>query len=168
MLLYSHIMEHLLNRGCGPLFLQHWFSGLLACELHICEDYESRGKKQGVWQLAGTFSNIGYMGFPVIGAMFGANGLFLATFANIAYNLFYFSIGVVMISRGKGKAHFNWRSVLFNNIMVALYVGLILYFARIEFPSFISGTLSTVGDMTGPLSMLIIGLMLSDYPLKEL
>jgi malate permease and related proteins len=125
-------------------------------------------KKQGVWQLAGTFSNIGYMGFPVIGAMFGANGLFLATFANIAYNLFYFSIGAVMIAGGKGKTHFNWRSVLFNNIMVALYVGLILYFAKIEFPSFISGTLSTVGNMTGPLSMLIIGLKLSDYPLKEL
>jgi malate permease and related proteins len=104
-------------------FLQHWFSGLLACQLHIYEDYESRGKKQGVWQLAGTFSNIGYMGFPVIGAMFGANGLFLATFANIAYNLFYFSIGVVMISRGKGKAHFNWRSVLFNNIMAVQYGG---------------------------------------------
>jgi predicted permease len=52
-------------------FLQHWFSGLLACQLHIYEDYESRGKKQGVWQLADTFSNIGYMGFPVIDSVFG-------------------------------------------------------------------------------------------------
>ena len=144
-------------------FLVCWLVSYLSMRILKVEE-----KKQGVWQMAGTFSNIGYMGFPVIGAMFGANGLFLATFANIAYNLFYFSIGVVMISGGKRKTDFNWRSVLFNNVMMALYVGLILYFARIEFPTFISGTFSTVGGMTGPLSMLIIGLKLSDYPLKEL
>ena len=67
--------------------------------------------KQGIWLLGSTFSNLGYMGFPVINAMYGSDGLFLATFANIAYSVFFFSAGVMLVSGNKEKLKFNWKAV---------------------------------------------------------
>lgn len=124
--------------------------------------------KQGIWLLASTFSNLGYMGFPVINAMYGSDGLFLATFANIAYSLFFFSAGVIVVAGDKKNFKFDWKAVFLNNVMIGLYIALFLFFTQIPLPGFVQGTVSMVGDMTGPLSMLIIGLTLSEYPLKEL
>jgi len=130
--------------------------------------FKVESRKQGIWLLGSTFSNLGYMGFPVINALYGADGLFLATFANIAYNLFFFSVGVLFVSVDKQNVKFNWKAVFLNNVMIGLYFALILFFAQIPLPGFAEGTVSMLGDMTGPLSMLIIGLTLSEYPLKEL
>ena len=125
-------------------------------------------KIQGIWLLGSTFPNIGYMGFPVISAMFGAGGLFLASIANVAFNLIMYSFGILMVSKGQGKAKFNWKVIFLNNVMISIFLALILYFTRIELSGIVRGTLSSLGDMTGPLSMLVIGLKLSEFPLKEI
>lgn len=123
---------------------------------------------QGVWLMGSTFSNMGFMGFPVIYAMYGEKGLFLASFANIAFNIFFYSTGVLMLTKGKMQKKVNWKSMFVNNIMIAILLGLIVYFTQIPIPDFARGFITMVGDMTTPLSMLIIGLTLSEFPLREI
>lgn len=123
--------------------------------------------KQGVWLLGSTFSNLGFMGFPVINALYGANGLFLASIANIAHGILFYSFGIYLVSRGRGDNKLNWRGVFLNNIMIAIFISLIFYFAQIPLPDFVQGTVASVGVMTTPITLLIIGLKLSEYQLKE-
>lgn len=161
--------EDLFKKGLMTFVLTS--AGFLVCFIIgyvFMKVFKIEPRKQGIWLIGSTFSNLGYMGFPVINAMYGADGLFLATFANIAYSLFFFSLGVMVVSGNKEKIRFNWRAVFFNNVMIGLYFALFLFFTQIPLPGFVQGTVSILGDLTGPLSMLIIGLTLSEYPIKEL
>lgn len=115
-----------------------------------------------------TFSNVGFMGFPVIHAMYGENELFLTSFVNIAFNISFYSIGVYILTKGQKQKSINWKDMFVNNIMLAVLLGLFIYLTKISIPDFARGLVTMVGNMTTPLSMLIIGLTLSEYPLKEI
>lgn len=52
-----------------------------------------------------TFSNAGYMGFPLIEALFGAEGLLYASIFNTFFNILLWTAGVALLapgSRGRG------------------------------------------------------------------
>jgi len=123
--------------------------------------------QRGIWLLGVTFSNICFMGYPVINTMYGSHGMFIASFANIAFNITYYTFGAMMVIGKKEKEPFDWKGVFLNNIMISILVGLIFYFARIEVGGFVKNTINTVGNLTTPLAMLIIGLKLGEFPLKE-
>lgn len=130
--------------------------------------FKVKREYEGVWLVAATFSNVGFMGFPVIQAMYGEKGLFLASFNNIAFNLLFYSIGILMISRGKKRGTIKWRDIFLNNVMIAVFLGLFVYFTQIPIPGFIRGLAGMVGDMTTPIAMLIFGLTLSEFPLRDI
>lgn len=54
-----------------------------------------------------------------------------------------------------------------NPVIVSILIGFILFIFRIKLPVFINDTLELLGDLTTPLSMLIIGSMLCESPAKE-
>ncbi len=124
--------------------------------------------QRGVWMLGATFSNMGFMGFPVINAMYGSDGLFLTSFASIAFNLTYYTLGIMMVKDKREKEHFDWKGVFINNIMLSIVLGLFFFAAKIQVEGFFAHTISLIGGLTTPLSMLIIGLKLSEFPLKSI
>ncbi len=123
--------------------------------------------RRGVWLLITTFANLGFMGFPVIEAMFGAKGLFLAAFVQITYATCFFSLGSLMMANGQGSQRFSLLKVFLSPVMLSIEFGLVLYFTQIKLPDAASSLLSMVGSMTGPIAMLIIGIKLSRFPLIE-
>lgn len=114
---------------------------------------------RGVWLLGCAFSNIGYMGFPVIAAIYGPDGLFLASFVAIGWNLLSFPIGALLVSRGNPERP-RLREVFLNPVMAALALGTILFVTRVPVPDMVRSVFVVIGDLTGPLAMLIIGLRL--------
>lgn len=130
--------------------------------------FKVKEERQGIWLMGTTFSNVGFMGFPVIHAMYGENGLFLTSFVNIAFNISFYSIGVFILTKGQEQKSIDWKDMFVNNIMFAVLLGLFIYFTQISIPDFARRLVTMVGNMTTPLSMLIIGLTLSEYPLKEI
>lgn len=60
----------------------------------------------------------------------------------------------------------NWKSVLTNLNLVSIFIGLILFFLQIRIPSIANEALSSVGDMIGPLSMIVTGMLMANIDLK--
>ena len=124
---------------------------------------------QGIWMTNVTFSNTGFMGFPVAIALFGEEGLFLAVMMNISFNVLMYSMGVKMVcmdSEQNGSIH--WRNIIVSNINIALVIGLILFLGQIPVPTPVVTILEYLGDMTTPISMLLIGLSLSRGKVRDL
>ena len=123
--------------------------------------------QQGLYIFMTVFSNIGFMGFPVMKAIFGNDAVFYTALFNMLFNLLVFSVGTGIMGYGTGrKMDFNPKDLLSPGVIASL-VALVIYMAKIQFPNVISSTITMIGDITTPVAMLIIGSTLANIPLKE-
>lgn len=127
--------------------------------------------RQGIYMFMMIFSNVGFMGIPILRAACGDQAdlaVFYAAVINIFFNLAVFTFGVLMISYGDDEAqtNFNAKALLSPGIVSAL-LGLVIYFANIKFPTVVCHTLDTVGDMTPPLAMILVGSTLASMEIKS-
>ena len=123
--------------------------------------------QQGLYIFMTVFSNIGFMGFPVMKAIFGNEAVFFTAIFNMIFNLFVFSAGIVIMNYGTGQnVKLDPKNLLSPGVIASL-VALLIYFTGIHFPDVISSTVTMVGDITTPMAMLLIGSTLANIPLKE-
>lgn len=123
--------------------------------------------QQGLYIFMTVFSNIGFMGFPVMKAIFGNDAVFYTAIFNMLFNLLVFSVGTGIMGYGTGrKMKFNPKDLLSPGVVASL-VALVIYMGKIQFPDVISSTVTMIGDITTPIAMLIIGSTLANIPLKE-
>ena len=119
---------------------------------------------RGVWAFASTFSNCGFIGFPVTLALLGNEGLALSVMLNIAFNMVSFTLGAKEISLDNPNHNaekLDFKSIIFSNLNIAIFLSLIFYFARINLPYIIIKPMIYLSDITTPLSMFMIGMILS-------
>lgn len=119
---------------------------------------------RGVWAFACSFTNAGFMGFPIALALFGPEGLALSVMLNIAFNMTVYTIGAIEISRDNPEhdaENIDMRSIIFSNINISLVLSLIFYFGRISLPEIIATPINYLSGITTPLSMIIIGMALA-------
>ncbi len=127
-----------------------------------------RKNQEGLYIYMNTYSNVGFMGFPVIKALCGSVGLFYAAIFNLIFNLSIFSLGVWLMNKDKEKkTNFNPRSVLTPGVIVAA-LSIVIYFLNIKPPDLICDTIDTIGSITSPAAMLIIGCTLAKMDVKSI
>ena len=128
--------------------------------------------KQGTWIFAATFSNNGFMGFPIALALFGEEGLALAVFLGIPFNILAYTLGSKLICMDRvttgDTAPLSWRSILCTMANASTLLGLIFYAARIPVPVILESSLGYLSDVTTPLSMLITGMNLAGGNLVQI
>lgn len=124
--------------------------------------------QQGLYIFMTVFSNIGFMGFPVMKAIFGNSAVFYTAIFNMIFNLFVFTVGIPMMNYGTGKKSQMKLKNLLSPGVIASVVALIIYFTHIQLPDVIASTITMVGDITTPVAMLIIGSTLAAIPLNEI
>lgn len=126
----------------------------------------------GVYRYLLVFSNLGFMGYPVIEALLGAEYVFYATVFVMVFQLICWSYGVTLISGQRMKL--SWDILRRPTIITAL-LAFILYFADIRplwaacpaAMSILYRVTDSIGDLTSPIAMLIIGASLAEMPLRE-
>lgn len=120
----------------------------------------------GIYQYVIIFSNVGFMGYPVIEAIFGNEAIFFTAIFNLPFNLLVFTIGAYLLNKGNSHYTFSFKKILSPPI-VAVLIGLSLFILRIKLPSPIFKSIDILGSITTPLSMIVIGSLLSQSPIKE-
>lgn len=127
-------------------------------------------KSRGTYQAMTIFSNIGFMGFPVIAALYGNSALLYASLFTIPYNVLIYTFGVSAMSTGEKvslKESFSIKRVL-NVGVIACIITIIVYFLQIPVPAFIKSTTTHLSNLTAPLSMMVIGASLATMDIKKL
>jgi len=146
-----------------------FFVGALYLSSFVSKRMKLKTGRQSIWTLAGAFSNTGFIGFPVVSAIYGAEGLFLASMINISFNLVVYSFGAREVMKETGMADsISWKKVAFSNINIAIFVGIIFFFFQIPVPEVILSVTDTLGNVTTPLSMLVTGLNIADSNIGEI
>lgn len=121
--------------------------------------------QRGIYRFMLVFGNVGFLGYPVVQALFGSDAVFAASMYNLVFQMLCFTYGVAQISGEKQKL--SWRT-LTAPMIVASVLALVLYLVDFPFPPMVTRVLGYLDRITAPTSMLIIGCALSACSLREL
>lgn len=114
------------------------------------------------------FGNTGFIGIPVIRALYGTEAVFFAAILEMVNDVVIFTIGMMLIQMSAG-AKLRFEPKLFLNPgLIGVIVGLLLFLLDIRLPEVIGGAMEMVGDATTPLTMFLIGYQLGGLKAKEI
>ncbi|WP_432407063.1 AEC family transporter [Wukongibacter sp. M2B1] len=172
---FSFAPDVLIKSGKLILISACVYSFVIAFSFFVTKLMKVNGRTRDVYQYVITFSNVGYMGYPVTKALLGDIGVFYAALYNISFNVLTWTIGVYYLTRDngkeKGKSEKDRRISIkkfINPGLVAVITGFILFLFSIELPYTIYKTLDIMGSLTTPLAMIFIGSILADVNALEI
>ena len=114
------------------------------------------------------FANCGFLGYPVLQSFLGNElGLFYGVFFTLFFNIFCWSYGVILMNDGKGlDSRTMFRKIFLNPSFISAILGFVFFMLEIKIPVFIGEGMNLIGNMTFPLSMLIVGSLFCELDIK--
>ena len=128
----------------------------------------------GVYKYALTFANSGYMGDPIILALFGMRAFSFYKIVTLPMNILTYSWGLnLLVPKGENKQSFIKNLV--NAPMVGMLIGIIAgltgladaLYASSSF-SFLTSSIDSLKSCMGPTAMLIAGLTIAGFDIKKI
>ena len=128
-----------------------------------------KNNKKTVLHFSNIFVNTGYVGFPVLNSIFGAEGIIYGSIFNLFFVIFVWTYGIMLYKGNleKGYLKNEMLSLLFNPSIIAVIIGIIIMVFDIKIEGALLQSIKSIGTITGPLSMLIIGVILSKVKIKQ-
>lgn len=110
------------------------------------------------------YSNASALVIPLLQATLGSE--------YVVYSCGFIIVQLVLLwthasSLLQGSSALDWKKVLTNINMIAIAAGALLYWFRVVLPAPLQNTMSTVGNMMGPMGMLLAGMAIAEKPLRE-
>ncbi len=113
------------------------------------------------------FGNTGFIGIPVIKALYGTEAIFFAAIIELINDILLFTVGIMLIQLSAGaKLKVGARQFLSPGL-IGVVIGLVLFLFNIRLPELIGGSVEMIGAATTPLTMFVIGFQLGGLKFKE-
>lgn len=126
-------------------------------------------KARGMMRFSAVFANNGFIGIPLVAAVFGQGSVVMAymIILNILNNVLMFTLGVYLVSGDKKSV--NFFKALFNPVLLAFIAGVALNLLGVNgvLPELQTYATHFSGIVT-PLSMLVLGMKLAGVPIWKL
>lgn len=124
--------------------------------------------QSGIFTFMMIFANTGFIGIPIISALYGKEAIFYASIIEMVNDFCIYTLGIAIIQITSGKkAKINWRDFFSPGVFCILF-GYTLFLFNLRLPGFLGSTVRLIGTTTTPLCMFVIGSQLGDIQLKEL
>jgi len=146
----------------GGIFL---VGGLLGIGVAYMMKASSEERKS--WRFGLTFGNIGFMGIPVITAVFGYEGLFYVAMALASFNLLTFTMGTKIFDTAGTIKSSPLQIFIKNPALAGTIIGFIFFLTGVRLPTPLEDGVALMAGMNSPLSMIVMGALLAKHPLKE-
>jgi predicted permease len=123
--------------------------------------YRIPADERAVFKVHSMFGNTIFLGFPLIKALYGEEGLLYATMFQLVSNILMWTVGVIVLTHGNGVSWGKNILRVFNPNTIATITGLLFFIFSIKLPEILIKLLSELGSANTWLSMLYIGAMLA-------
>ena len=123
-------------------------------------------KNDAIASFGASFSNPGFFGIPLITAILDDGAVFYVAPFIALLNLLQWSYGVSLLTGN--KSGLKAKKVLTAPFMIAIAIGLILFFTGLTLPVPIAKTLDFCARLNTPLAMFAVGIYLAQCSFKEM
>ena len=114
------------------------------------------GKETGIYKVMLIFTNVGFMGFPLLNAVYGAEALLYGAVFLLIYNLLIYTSGLFRIAGTVWSPAEILKKFMSPGVAAGILAIVVAAF-RIELPGNVNQTVSMLSNLTAPLSMMVIG-----------
>ena len=129
--------------------------------------FKPDSSEKGVYKMLFVFSNIGFMGFPIISSVYGSKGLLYGSVFLLPFNILIYTYGIMCMS--KQKTSIRQRIIkLFNIGLIAGIISLILAVNNVTIPNFAGQLVTMLSALTAPLSMMVIGASFTEISITQM
>lgn len=125
----------------------------------------------GVYQLMTIFSNTGFMGFPIVAALYGNSALLYAAVFGLPFNVLIYTYGLHLIKKEEkteGAENKLKPGQIINIGLISCFAAAVIYLNKIPMPDFIQSAVGYLSNLTAPLSMIVIGTSLAGINLGRM
>lgn len=155
----------------AELLLSSLALGLIAIGLSLlCVRFCSRDPyERNIYTYGLCFSNFGFMGNAVVGALFPDIFLEYLIFTLPLWSLIYlWGVPVLLLGDSSQKPSFKQRLKSFGNPMfVCTLLGMLIGMLGIPVPKFVSSAVSAAGSCMSPIAMVLTGMTIARFKLGE-
>jgi len=123
---------------------------------------------RGVYKVMMIFSNIGFMGFPLIGSLYGTEALLYAALFQIPFNVLIYTYGILVLKKKTDENEKLDLKKILNIGVICCIISIVISIFQIETPAFVKNIVSNLSNLTAPLSMMVIGASLTKIRFKDL
>lgn len=118
------------------------------------------GRNTEIERFSAIYSNCGFMGIPLVNALFGMEGVFYLTAFITVFNIIVWTHGIILISGEK-----SFKSVVkvfYSPTIISIFLGLVCFFAQLKLPSVPAEALGFISDLNTPLAMIVSGVTMAE------
>lgn len=123
-------------------------------------------ERKAVLEFSTLFSNAGNAGMPIVASVFGTEGVFYASFYLLPVRILIWTMGLSLFVDERDTKK-RLMILLKTPSLVVVFIGIALMFMPFRLPTVLSTAIKNIGDMTGPLSMMIIGAALGESNIRD-
>lgn len=123
----------------------------------VCKSGE---KEKNVYRACVIFGNIGFMGIPIVNAVFPERGMLYIALFTVVDQMIIWTLGVNLCipTDGEYKIPIKNRVLkMINPNTVAILLSVIVIFTEVQIPEFLNIALTKIGATTSPLAMTYLG-----------
>ncbi|MBQ2957274.1 MAG: AEC family transporter [Clostridia bacterium] len=149
--------------GKLPLFLISAVNVTLSClvAMLISRPLTNDRMTRNIYIYSLTVPNMGYMGYPIVGAVLGEMMLLDFMVVAVPSNLFIYTAGMYMLNPNK---EFSLKKII-NPPMIAMVIGIVFGLCRIPVPDVVLSAANSASNCMAPCAMLLTGFVLAKQPL---
>ena len=114
-----------------------------------------------------VFGNLGFVGLPLVQAVYGAGAVLYVVDFILVYNILMFSYGTFVLRPEDGEKNGGLLKNLMNPGFIASIVTIIFFFFDIRLPAYFQSVTLYGGEIVVALAIFTIGANLADLKMKE-
>ena len=121
-----------------------------------------------VERISVIYSNVGFMGIPLVNGIYGTEGVFYVTASITMFNIFLWTHGVIMMS---GSSEWSFKAMLkklLSPSIIATIIGLICFLFQLMVPQTVKTAFEYIANINTPFAMLIAGVTIGKTNFKKL
>jgi predicted permease len=152
--------------GFGLALLMYVF--LIAASFVILPLIRVPKEDKNVYRVMAIFSNIGFMGLPILQAAYGPEAVLYGAIFQFPYNFLMYTYGIAAM---KGENPFKRQGGLgrvLNVGVISCLVAIVIYVSGIHMPEIFRISAKHLGNLAAPVSMMVIGQSMIHFDVKKL
>ena len=151
-------------------FITYAVTALLA--FFICKPLKNPDERK-ITEFSLIFNNCAFIGFPIFEALLPENGLFLASFYIISFNISMWTWGIVILARQRDDIKLTVKKAFLNFGTVPCVIGIFIYLLKapaigFELPDVLTKSLGYLSNLCTPISVLITGALIATRSAKQI
>lgn len=127
--------------------------------------FDKDKEQQKIFQMMFVFSNLGFIGIPVVTSILGAEYVVYVTEFMLIYTIVFYTYGITLM---EGKFSLASLKAMINPGTVSGLAAMLIIIFEIPIPDFIKTATTYLGNVTSPMALVAVGFTLAHSELKNI